>query len=276
LAIKNQRRQPTSLLPDLEIDLPSVTGVLMPRLLITTCRIPPLPLLAVGVLLLPTVSAFAQSSSAPAEEEFWPAFTATFELGPKFHLQAIVEKRDGEGDSYVLWRTGAVFSYQALRRIKRPDADNEEEDRHYIVIGAGYEFLHTNDNGTTTREHRLIFQFTPKHSIGWGVLLQNRNRLEFVSKAQVHNLRYRDKLIVDRPFQVHNLILIPYASGELFWDRNAHAWNQNRSAFGVRLPYKKSLVFDSYYLRKNCSGCSRPHVNVIGFTVNWYFRQGKK
>ncbi|HKO98724.1 MAG TPA: hypothetical protein VJU86_17125 [Pyrinomonadaceae bacterium] len=99
-------------------------------------------------------------------------------------------------DAYVLWRTRAVFSYQALRRIKRPDADNEEEDRHYIVIGAGYEFLNTNDKGATTREHRLIFQFTPKRSIGWGVLLQNRNRLEFVTKAQVYNFRFRNKLIV--------------------------------------------------------------------------------
>ena len=98
-------------------------------------------------------------------------------------------------------------------------------------------------------------------------------RLEFCWKNGVYNFRYRNKLIVDRPLQIRNITLIPYVSGELIWDRNAKAWNQNRSAFGVRLPFMKSLMFDPYYMRKNCTGCSRPAVDIFGLTVSWYLRR---
>lgn len=40
----------------------------------------------------------------------------------------------------------------------------------------------------------------------------------------------------------------------MFWDRNSHPWNENRYAFGVRLPYKEKLMLDTFYLRKNCTG----------------------
>lgn len=220
-----------------------------------------------------TATAAAQTTTDGGETEFWPGFRANFELAPKFRLTALVEKRDGEEDAFLLWRTGAMFSYHALRRIKRPDADIEEEDRHYVVVGAGYELLVSDENGTITREHRVIARVTPKRSIGGGFVVQDRNQMEFRWKNTGYNFRYRNKLAIDRPLEIGRVLLIPYASGELFWDRNAHRWNQNRSAVGVRLPFKKSWVFDPYYMRKNCSGCTRTRVHVFGLTVNWYLRK---
>lgn len=67
----------------------------------------------------------------------------------------------------------------------------------------------------------------------------------------------------------------PYATGELFWDRNHHSWNQNQYAFGVQLPYKRHLMVDTYYLRQNCTTCSEDPLNVWGVTLNLYFRSKK-
>jgi hypothetical protein len=247
----------------------------MSRFLTTVRSCLGLRVLSIAWVIALTVTAAAQTSPDRGENEFWPAFRANFELGPKFRLTAIVEKRDGEEDAFQLWRVGTMFSYHAFRRIKRPDADIEEADRHYVVVAAGYELLVSEENGTTSREHRVIARVTPKRSIGGGFVIQDRNQMEFRWKDTAYNFRYRNKLAIDRPLEMGRLLLIPYASGELFWDRNAHAWNQNRSAVGVRLPFKKSWVIDPYYMRKNCSGCTRSRVHVFGLTVNWYFRKAK-
>lgn len=231
---------------------------------------------AVVALLLLCAHAGAQTPAPTDEKEFWPGLYATFVLTPRFRLQTFVETRSGEDSDYLLWRVGTTFSYQAMRRIKRPDADIEEEDRHYIVLGGGYEYIRTYENGDTAGEHRVGVQFTPKRTVGFGSLLQDRNRFEFRWKDSGYTFRYRNKLMLDRPLQAGKVLLIPYASGELFWDRSAHAWNQRRYALGVRVPYRKSLLFDASYLRKNCTDCTRTPVNAVGLSVTWYLRQKKE
>ena len=242
----------------------------------TRSRFSTLLLLAVGALLLARVQAEAQTNAPAGGTEFWPGLNATFELSTRFRLQTFAERRSGEDSDYLLWRVGTTFSYRAMRRIHRPDADIEEEGRHYIVLGGGYEYIRTYENGTAAGEHRVGAQFTTNRSAGSGLLLQDRNRFEFRWKDNGYNFRYRNKLMIDRPFQTGKVVLIPYASGELFWDRNAHAWNQRRYALGVRVPYQKSLMFDMYYLRKTCTDCTRSPVNAIGLTVGWYLRQEKR
>ena len=232
-------------------------------------------LLAVGALLLIRAHAYAQAAEPTGETQFWTTFNANIRLTPQSSLQTFAETRAGEEGDYLLWRAGAAFSYQALRRIKRPDADLEEEDRHYIVLGGGYEYIRTHERGTSVGEHRVGVQFTPKRTVGAGLLLQNRNRFEFRWKDDGYSFRYRNKLTLDRPFQAGKAVVIPYASGELFWDRNVRAWNQRRYALGVRMPYKKSLMFDTFYLRKTCGDCTRSPVNAVGLTVGWYLRQKK-
>src|SRR3954471_7018510 len=122
--------------------------------------------LLAGALLLMRAHANAQTTAPTGETQLWTTFNATFELRPGFSLQTFVEARGGEDGDYLLWRAGATFSYQSMRRIKRPEADIEEEDRHYIVLGVGYEYIRTHDNGITAGEHRVGVQFTPRRTVG--------------------------------------------------------------------------------------------------------------
>lgn len=79
-------------------------------------------------------------------------------------------------------------------------------------------------------------------------------------------------MISDR-LQAGRFRFTPYGSGELYYDRNHHSWNQNQYGFGMQFPYKKRLMLDTYLLHQNCTSCSQNPVNMIGATLNLYFRQ---
>jgi hypothetical protein len=54
--------------------------------------------------------------------------------------------------------------------------------------------------------------------------------------------------VISDPLQTHSVRFTPYASGELYYDRNHHSWNQSQYGFGVQFPYKKLLMFDPFLL----------------------------
>lgn len=228
-------------------------------------------LIAVGLLLVTGRYAFGQTSSAA--KEVWPAVRANFDVGPRIRSQVFFERHDGEDVSLSQWKVGTILSYRMRRMLERHRDENDHENHYNLVAGGGYEFVETEQPSGTKREHRLMAQATPKYMPGGGVLVQNRSRAEFRWVDGVYNFRYRNKLTVDRPLKVNTFRFSPYASGELFWDRNHHAWNENQYAFGVQLPYKKLIMLDTYYLRQNCTTCSQDPVSVFGVSLNFYFKR---
>lgn len=150
--------------------------------------------------------------------------------------------------------------------------DIDEENEYNLVIGVGYEYLRTAQSGNTKHENRMMAQATPRHIPFAGVVFQDRNRFEFRWVNGAYDVRYRNKLTVNRAFKINKFRVTPYASGELFWDRKYHEWNENQYAFGVQFPYKHRLMLDTFYLRQNCTTCSQDPLNVWGLTLNLYFK----
>ena len=225
-------------------------------------------------LALANETAPAQPSDQSNVTEYWPSLGTTIELGSRFRLQTKTENHSGLDNRFTQWELGAILSYRTFRRLTFRDSDNDDENNYDLTIGAGYIFVQSNDHGVIEGEHRLLVESTPKHSLGLGMLVQDRNRLEFRWRETGYDFRYRNRLTIDRPIRIRGFNIIPYASGEWFWSRNARAWDENRSAFGARLPFGKLLMLDLYHLRKNCTGCSRDHTNAFGTTLNLYL--GKK
>ena len=235
----------------------------------------------VGVLLLAASTFFlaqldAEGQTADPSKEAWTAVDVSFELSQRTRLTAIAEKHNREDVPHGQGKIGAVFSYRMKRLGKHFRGDPDQENDYNLVLGAGYEFVQTSQNGSTKREHRVLLQATPKYFLFAKVLVQDRNRVEF-RWSGTYNFRYRNKLTIDRPFKIKKVRLSPYVSGELFWDRNKHSWNQNQYGFGVRWPYRKFFILDLYYLHQNCTTCSPSSLNVAGVTANFYFDwPGKK
>ena len=227
------------------------------------------------VLLLFTAGV-ARAQTPAAENEVWPKLSASFELRPQTRLQVYGELQNGEDFPYIQWKVGAMVSYRMKRILRRHETDIDDENEHILVLGGGYEYLQTTQSDKTKRENRIVVQGTGRHLPGAGFLLTDRNRVEFRWVNGVYDFRYRNKLTVNRALKVNSFRLTPYASGELFWDRNHHSWGEDQYSFGVQFPYKQRLMLDTFYLHQNCTTCSQQHINVLGLTLNLYFRQKKK
>jgi hypothetical protein len=156
--------------------------------------------------------------------------------------------------------------------LKSQHADIDAEREHYFVFGAGYEYLDTHQKDKTTPESRLLADVTPQLLLK-ELLLSNRNRAEFRWVNGMYDFRYRNKLVISDRVQVQSFRFTPYVSGELYYDRNQHSWNQSQYGFGVQVPYKKRLMLDTYLLHQNCTGCDPNPRNMLGTTLNFYFRQ---
>ena len=227
------------------------------------------------VLLLLHSDVCAQTSST--SNEFWPQVNTSIELLPKFRVELEAAKQSGEDLARTQKKFGVIASYRMKRLIKGVLLDIDDEKNYAFIFGAGYEHLFTDDNGSEKSENRIVLQGVPHYSIRkTGLLIQDRNRFEFRWVNNVYSTRYRNRLHIERPFQIDKFKFSPYASGELFFDGQHHKWNENQYAFGVILPYKKLFSIDAYYLRQNCTTCKEEHVNVIGLTITIFLDLQKK
>lgn len=227
-------------------------------------------ILLAGVFILLFTSDKTLSQSPTTAAEVWPKLSATFDLRPKTRLQLFGGSQDG-GD--FQWSGGAIVSYRMRRLVKVLGTDIDDENEHLLVLGAGYEYLRTIESDKTKSENRIIAQGTGRYGPGTGVRVTDRNRLEFRWVNGVYNFRYRNKVTVDRALRLNGFRFTPYVSGELFWDRNHHSWNENEYSFGLQLPYKRLLMLDTFYLHENCTTCNQQHTNVLGLTLNLYFKK---
>ena len=232
----------------------------------------------VTVLLVVTIfsgAAYSAAAQSTSSNELWPAVRANIDLHPRVGLQFYGERQNGEELPKAELKAGVKVSYRVKPLFKHFLADIDTENQYLVTVAAGYEYIRKSKNGEPSNENRLIIDSTPRYAPGAGFLLLNRQRMEFRWIDGKYNFRYRLKVTVQRAFKVDRFRFTPYASGELFWDRNHHEWNQNQYAFGVQLPFKRRLMLDTYVLHQNCTTCVSDSVNVFGVSVNLYFRRSK-
>jgi hypothetical protein len=191
-----------------------------------------------------------------------------FDLGRNTRLQLSAERHNGEDAKKLQSIFGAIFNFRMKRIVKSPLLPVDSDERYYITVGAGYERLQPSG------ENRLVIQGTPRYMLGAGILVTDRSRFEFRWLKTSYNFRYRNKVVVQRSFKLRKFGFTPYTSGEIYWDRNRHAFNENLYAFGVQLPLRRRFLLGSYYQRQNCNTCQNEKVDVIGLNLNLYF--GKK
>lgn len=220
------------------------------------------------LLVLPSIL-WAQGSS----EEFWPSAKLNLGLGKRAGIQVQAEKQSGEDISRTQRKLSVIGSYRVKRLVSILEENIDQEKNYNLVLGAGYEYLDTDDTGKIKNENRLVIQGTPNYSFKpLKLLLQDRNRVEFRWVSGVYSTRYRNKLTVERTFRYEQFVITPYTSGELFHDGQHKNWNENQYSFGVIWPYKKLLSIDTFYMRQNCTTCKEAHVNAVGLTVTVFWK----
>jgi len=189
-----------------------------------------------------------------------------------FRFLGTAELNSGTNYSYDQWIAGGAFAYQ-WKHINRIDhlvnINSDKESR--VTAGLGFEYLWTDQEGTSTGEDRLVVLITPRWRPFSRWLLEDRNRLEFRWVDGDYSTRYRNRLSVERDFRVHQFRFTPYASAEIFYDFASGTVDEEQYAAGIQWPYRRILMVETYYLYQHSH--SAPHdVNVFGITLNLYLR----
>lgn len=231
----------------------------------------------VPVIVLTIVALFGALSVTQAQttNEFWPAVRAHINVRPRVGIQIYAERQNGEEIPSPELKAGANVSVRVKPLFKPLAGDLNHENRYLVTMAAGYEYIRKTTNGQPAVENRLLLESTPRYAPGAGFLLLNRNRMEFRWNNGTYDFRYRFKVTGQRAFKIDGFHFTPYGSGELFWDRNKHSWNENQYAFGVHWPIKRRFMLDTYLLHQNCTTCGQHSVNAFAITANIYFRRRK-
>src|SRR5690242_8172974 len=130
---------------------------------------------------LPYLNPTMASGQAPPGETVWearPKVVAAVDLLPRTRLETWIEFQEGLDFSFHRWRTGALISRRLKPILNLHLQDIDADKNHSLVVGGGYEYLHTMDQGKLTIENRIIAQATPQIVLA-GLTLGNRNRTEF-------------------------------------------------------------------------------------------------
>ena len=95
--------------------------------------------------------------------------------------------------------------------------------------------------------------------------VSDRNRFEKLIGYPNSPVRYRNRLMVDRPFGVHDGWHL-FVDDEVFFNLSSSSWNQNRFRGGGGARLNRRLFIDGYYLQRNPSG-GAPTTRVLGTTL---------
>jgi hypothetical protein len=93
----------------------------------------------------------------------------------------------------------------------------------------------------------------------------DRNRFEKLIGYTTSPVRYRNRLMVDRSFGVHDGWHL-FADDEISFNLSRSSWNQNRLQAGGGARLSRRLFLDGYYLQRNPSG-GAPTTRVLGTTL---------
>ena len=195
-------------------------------------------------------------------------------LPSHFRLVATGELNAGTNYSYEQWTAGAGIGYQWKRVTSLTHLVNINSDKESrMVLGAGYEHLWTDQEGTSTAEDRIVFAVTPRYRPFSRWLLEDRNRLEFRWVDGNYSTRYRNRLAIERDLLVDNFRFTPYVSAEFFYAFDKDSWDEQQYAVGIQWPYRRLLMVETYYLFQHTASAP-DNTNVFGLTLNFYLRNG--
>jgi hypothetical protein len=217
--------------------------------------------------------AAGQSPVASTENEFWPEVDFHAQFQPNWRVLAFSGL--GVGYPFQQWYAAAGLGYQ-FKPILREHLLNIDPDKeHYLLAGAGYEFLRTDQSGNIKHEDRVTIDVTSSFRPAARLLMRDRNWTELRWVDGKYSTTYRNQLSVERDFLVGGFRFTPNGSAEVFYDSPKHSWDQEWYTAGVQWPYKRIFMLDTYYRRENCPTCTPRNWNAGGVSLHFFLNNTK-
>jgi hypothetical protein len=216
-----------------------------------------------SLLALSRPHAKAQSS----QNQFWPQVNTYIKLDSRMRLMFMASRtKDGSTYNSAEFGPNLDITLKPIRRVRVQS--NDSSKRTYLKFGVGYRYLKNLDK---PNENRVLFELTPRYYLPLGILASDRNRFELRIISGDLTWRYRNRLTLERSFNIKSLRLTPYAQGEVYYFSQYGLWNKDSYAFGVVFPVHRQFEIKPYFQHDNDSRSSTPHVNALGLTLYLYF-----
>jgi Protein of unknown function (DUF2490) len=222
------------------------------------------------------LSAGTGALASPGQDdnaEFRPELDIYARLGPMVRIEFVNFVRGNLTTDD--WQASPTFYVEtALKPVFRRGL-REQPDvyrNRYLTFRAGYLHRTGLTAGDSGSENRGILELTSRYLLPGQLVISDRNRadLRFI-KNQPFSARYRNRLRLERDFQVGRFECTPYGSVEAFYDTRSGQWTSVQFTFGAQFPVGPHVVLEPYYLRGNTIDSVSPHLDAAGFKFSLYF-----
>ena len=224
------------------------------------------------------LAAVAQTPAATTQLE--PGINVSIDLSKRFGLVFNSGREKNEEQASGKWKVGAMANYRAKPLFKHFFDVLDTDKQHVVVLGAGYEYAHSTEQGITKNEHKIMLDATLRWGFKNKLLLSNRNRFEIRWVNSDAHFRIRERLKLERPLRVpmrnFKRKLTPFVVAEGFYDQRYKKFNVFRYGGGIETPLFPRTSLEVYYERMRCTTCVDPNTNVLTMNLNVYLRRKKK
>jgi hypothetical protein len=227
-----------------------------------------------ALILLCALALPAGAQVADSTNEFWPEFDFFINLNEKSRLFLLytATKQENLG-TYADGQTGIHFDFYGVRALRKNLIGYIDNSRSKVLmVRVGYLVSRPKNSSGTTTENMATVEATGRAHLPAGWLLSDRNRVDFrwVSGDPKH--RYRNRVKVEKTFDVGRFKLTPYAHAEVFNDFNTTDWSRLRYAAGAEFNVTKRIVLEGYFLRQNTWASVPQFVDAAGMAVQIYLK----
>jgi len=226
------------------------------------------------------VLSFALPAHGQANQ-LWPEVSTYVKLNDnvRFYFLSTTVKEDRESTEWEFGPNLDLFFKPLKKKPKWVVFPQDESKSRSVMVRIGYRYI-SPVTGSDPGEHRGVLEVTPRYPMPHGVLLSDRDRIDFRLIGGVYSWRYRNRLTLEKVFSRGRFTAVPYVRGEVYYDSRFDKWSRTALTAGSAFPTTKHIELESYYEHQNDTS-SNPNrqVNALGVVVNLYFSpwaSGKK
>ena len=212
------------------------------------------------------VSATSTAEAQGTEFEFLPQIDAYRHFTDRIQGEFVIA-RTADAETFNSIQVGPNLNISFRPILRRALLRKNETSYKYLTLGVGYRFIANLDKPS---ENRGIVEVTARFPLPQKIQLSDRNRADLRVIQGQFSWRYRNRIIVERSFRLHQYPLTPYGQAEFYYNSQSDSWDKKIYQLGLNLSVHDWSEIDPYYERQN--NTSNPnHVNAFGLRLYLYF-----
>ncbi len=221
-----------------------------------------------------SVMIVAAQAPSDVNREFWPEFDFFINLNDKSRIYALYTATKQENmNTYSDGQTGIHLDFYGIKPLRKTVIHYLDPSKsRSFMLRVGYLYSRPKNNSSSATEHMATAEATARAHLPAGLLLSDRNRLDFRWVDADPKHRYRNRLKLEKAYDIGRYQLTPYAHAEIFYDFKARQSTRFRYSFGSEWNVTKRFIVEGYFLRQNTWASVPQFVDAFGMAFQFVFR----